>query len=358
MSNKEQIQSHPQPVLSGYYPMYHATKTEEIDLFDLFVQLWKKKHWIVGCMLVTTLLSAVYAFTAKEQWTATAVVDVPNFDSMDNYYQGSRLLEGNVDRPTSSEEVANKLFKQFISQAGSYNELSKFISETNYFKKLVEGKNERDRANILNELIENVKLTKNQDNLIYTFSFSATTASEAKNLLEEYIDRVNANVSQVWYAQLMSQIKNKKQTLKNQMAAIKKVAEEQRQEEIKNIKMALTIAERTNIQKPEVTGLTQLDSNRLFLLGKDALSAMSESIEKQPLVLGDFYYDLQRQWINLDNFKVDSTDAKGFSYLKSPISPTNKDKPRKLLILVIGSLLGVCISVLFVFFNDAIKKRK
>lgn len=358
MSNKEQVQPQSQPVISGYYPLYQDPKNDEIDLFDLIVQLWKKKHWVIGCMLVTTLMAAAYAFAAKEQWTATAVVDVPSFDTMDNYYQGARLLEGNVDRPTSSEEVANKLFKQFIAQAGSYNELNKFISESDYFRKLVEGKNEQSKASILNELIDNLKLTKNQESSIYSLSFSATTPGEAKSLLEKYIDGVNANVSQIWYAQLMSQIKNKKQTLKNQMAAIKKVAEEQRQEEVKNIKMALTIAERTNIQKPAITGLTQLDSNRLFLLGKDALSAMSESIEKQPLVLGDFYYDLQRQWINLDNFKVDSTDAKGFSYLKSPTLPVNKDKPRKLFILAIGGLFGLCISAFGVLFNDAIKRRK
>ncbi|WP_157952982.1 LPS O-antigen chain length determinant protein WzzB [Limnobaculum parvum] len=358
MSDKEQIQPHLQPVISGYYPMYQAPKNDEIDLFDLIVQIWKKKYWVIGCILATTLVAAVYAFTAKEQWTATAVVDIPSFDTMDNYYQGARLLEGNVDKPTSSEEVANKFFKQFISQAGSYNELSRFISESDYFKKLAEGKNEQSKANLLNELIDNMKLTKNLESSIYSFSLSATTPSQAKSLLEKYIDGVNANVSQIWYAQLISQIKNKKQTLKNQMAAIKKVAEEQRQEEVKNIKMALTIAERTNIQKPAITGLTQLDSNRLFLLGKDALSAMSESIEKQPLTLGDFYYDLQRQWINLDNFKVDSTDAKGFSYLKSPTLPVNKDKPRKLLILTFGSLFGLCVSSFLVLIYDGIKRRK
>mgnify|MGYP003491788491 CR=1 FL=1 len=118
MSDKNQPQQQPpqsqQPPIAGYYPypMFQAPKNDEIDLFDLIAQLWKKKHWIIGCMLITTLLAAAYAFTAKEQWTATAVVDVPHFDTMDNYYQGYRLLEGNVEKPTSSEEVADKLFKE------------------------------------------------------------------------------------------------------------------------------------------------------------------------------------------------------------------------------------------------------
>ncbi|MBK5145041.1 LPS O-antigen chain length determinant protein WzzB [Budviciaceae bacterium BWR-B9] len=359
MSNKEQSQSQPQSMIAGYYPLYQAPQNDDdIDLFDFIAQLWKKRRWIVGCMLVTTLLAAVYAFTAEEQWTATAVVDAPGFSSMNNYYQGTRLLEGNVDKSISSEEVADKLFKQFISQASSYNELSKFISESDYFKKLVEGKSEQKRAKLLNEIISDVKVTKEKDSSIYSFSFPATTSAEAKKLLEKYIEMVNANVSQVQYAQLTSQIENKKQTLQNQMLAIKKVAEEQRLEEIKNIKMALTVAERTNIQKPEITGLTKLDSNRLFLLGKDALSAMSESIEKQPLVLGDDYYNLQRQLINLINFKVNSTDAKGFSYLKSPILPIENDKPKRIIILSIGLFLGLVGGIGIVLLYNEIKRRK
>lgn len=240
MSDKNQPQQPPeppqsqQPPIAGYYPypMFQAPKNDEIDLFDLIAQLWKKKYWIVGCMLITTLLAAVYAFTAKEQWTATAVVDVPYFDTMDNYYQGYRLLEGNVEKPTSSEEVADKLFKQFISLAGSYNELSKFVSGSDYFKKLAEGKDEQSRARLLNDIIDNVKLTKEKDSSIYSLSFPAATAIEAKNLLEKYVSVVNSNISKTQYAQLTTQIENKKQTLKNQMDAIKNIAEEQRLEEI------------------------------------------------------------------------------------------------------------------------------
>lgn len=351
MSNKNQSELQSPPVIVGYYPIYQAPKHDEIDLFDLVAQLWKKKHWIIGCMLVTTLLAASYAFTAKEQWTAIAVVDVPSFDTMDNYYQGTRLLEGNIEKPISSEDVANKLFRQFISLVSSYNELSKFISESDYFKKLSEDKSEPEKANLLNDVINNIKVTKDKDSSTYSLSFSATTALEAKSLLEKYIDMVNTNVSQIQYAQLAIQIENKKQVLKNQMDAIKTIAEEQRLEEIQNIKMALTVAERANIQKPELTGLAKLDNNSLFLLGKDALSTMSESIEKQPLVLGNDYYDLQRQWINLNNFKVDSAGAEGFAYLKSPIAPVKKDKPKRILFLIVGVLIGAIIGCTRIYIN-------
>lgn len=349
MSDKDQPQSQlqpqPQPVIAGYYPMYQAPKNDEIDLFDLIAQLWKKKHWIIGCMLVTTLLAAAYAFTAKEQWTATAVVDVPSFDSMDNYYQGTRLLEGNVDKPISSEEVAEKLFKQFISQAGSYNELSKFISESDYFKKSIEGQSESQKAKLLNEIVDKIKILKDKDDLIYTINFPANTPYESKKLLEDYIKVVNTDISKIQYAQLASLISNRKNSIQNQMNALKKIAEDRRQEEIKNIKMALTIANRSNIQKPELSGLTKLDTNSLFLLGKNALNAMSENIIDQPLTLTDDYYSLQGQYINLERFKVDGNSAQAFRYLKGPTEPVNKDKPLRILILIVGLVFGLILGL-------------
>ncbi len=357
MSNKEQSQSQPQPAFAGYYPMYQAPQNGEIDLFDLIAQLWKKKHWIIGCMLATTILAAVYAFTAKEQWTATAVVDVPSFDTMDNYYQGFRLLEGNVDKPTSLEEVADKLFKQFISQAGSYNELSKFIGQSEYYKMLVEGKSESEKAKLLNEVVDKVKILKDKDELIFTISFPASTPNESKKLLEDYIKVVNGNVSSAQYAQLASQITNRKTSIQNQMNALMQIAEDKRQEEIKNIKMALAIANKSNIQKPELNGLTKLDTNSLFLLGKDALNAMSESIKDQPLTLTDHYYSLQGQYINLERFDVDGDSAQAFSYLKGPIEPVNRDKPLRALMLIVGLVFGLIVGLGAATINIAIQNN-
>lgn len=51
-----------------------SQRNDEIDLIELFRVLWKKKLWIVLSAFVCTLIAGVYAFTAKEQWTSTAIV--------------------------------------------------------------------------------------------------------------------------------------------------------------------------------------------------------------------------------------------------------------------------------------------
>lgn len=358
MSDKEQSPSQPQQILTGYYPMYPEPKNDEIDLFELIAQLWRKKWWIVGCMFLTTSIAGIYAFTAKEQWTATAVIDAPTFDTIDNYYRGVRLVEGNVDKPISSEEVSTKLFQQFVNLSSSYNEISQFVGETTYFKRLSQGMGEAEKSRLLSDLVGDIKFSKERDSVFYTISFPADTAVEAKKLLTDYMKKVNENVSKIQYSQLQSQIKNKRETIKNQMEAMKKIAEEQRLEEVENIKMALSIAEKANIIKPEVTGLSKIDNTNMFLLGKDALLAMADNIQKQPLVLSDIYYDYQRQYINLSNFKVTNSTAQSFSYLKNPLEPVNKDKPKKLLILIIGLLAGAVLGSVIVLTNSMVSDYK
>lgn len=354
MTEKKQYQ--PQPMNIDYYSVQQQYNNPyDIDLFDLAIQSWKKKSWIVGCAIIVTLLSAIYAFTAKEQWTATATIDAPSFNSIENYYQAYQLIEDGVDRGTTLDTIGERLFKQFISQAGSYNELSNYIRKSTYFQEISSEKSEQNKTILLNEIIDNIKIVKDKDDLIYYISFSADSANQAKNLLAGYMETMASNVSQIQYSQLKTLISNKKNNIKNQMDALKKIAEEQRVEEIDNIKMALAIAEKSNIKKPELNGMARLDNNNLFLLGSDALSAMFGSIKNKPLALDGSYYNLQRQYINLDKFKVDGSGAQAFNYLKNPSEPISRDKPKRIFIIIAGCILGGFIGAGYVLISVTIQ---
>ena len=357
MTNKEQAQVQTQPILTGYYPIQSISKAENMDLFALIAQLWQKKFCVLGFTIITTLFAGIYAFTAKEQWTATAIINAPGYNTMSNYYQGIRLIDSTTSQAPSVEDVAEKLLKQFANQLSSYNELNSFISQSDYFKTLSKGKSDAETADLLNSMIDKVKIIKDNDNLIYTINFPSDTAIQAKQQLENYINSVNKNVSQIQYQQLTNQILSKKDNIFNQIEAIKKIALEKRQEEIKNIEIALIVAGKTNTNKPELNSLTKLDNTSLFLLGKDALTAMYDSIAKQPLVLNNEYYELQRQYINLDKIKINSEGAQAFNYLKNPIVPTQKDKPKTLLILIIGALFGLVVSGIAVLVNDTLRRE-
>lgn len=55
-------------------------RDDEIDLVELIKVLWNKKIWILISAFIFTALAAVYAFTAKEQWTSKAeVIELGSF---------------------------------------------------------------------------------------------------------------------------------------------------------------------------------------------------------------------------------------------------------------------------------------
>ena len=59
--------------------------SNEIDLIELIRILWNKKLWILLCACFFTVITGIYAFTAKEQWTSKAVVIAPKAMHLGNY---------------------------------------------------------------------------------------------------------------------------------------------------------------------------------------------------------------------------------------------------------------------------------
>ena len=66
-----------------------SQKQDEIDLIELLRVLWVKKVWIVLSAFVFTAIAGVYAFTAKEQWTSTAIVVTPRSTDLGNIITSS-----------------------------------------------------------------------------------------------------------------------------------------------------------------------------------------------------------------------------------------------------------------------------
>ena len=358
MSNNQQSQHSSQITSTEYPSIYTNSRSDEIDLFELIITLWRKKWWIAGCMLVTTLLAGIYAFNAKEQWTSTAVLNLPRFESMNNYYQGFRLVEGETLNPTSPDAIATKLFQQFIVLASSYNEISDYLKQSEYFKSVSSGLDNQAQASMLEELVKNVTFTKNKTDPSYTINFSAETAKLSEELLANYIAVVNQRISRSQYAELTSQIDGKKKSIDKSMSSLKSVAQERREDEIEDIKVALFVAEKADIQKSDTAGVLYSNRSNLFLFGKDALEAMLTSIEKKPLGLDAKYYRLQGQRIELERFNIDAKNTQVFSYLKNPSEPVTKNKPKKALILVLSMLIGGILGCAVVLGKTAISNYK
>lgn len=174
MSKATEPQQTPYLLPQSALPVHMPKADDEIDLFEVMATLWKKKGIILLVTLLTTGLAAGYAFTAKEQWTAKAIVTEPTIKSIEELCENDFLLpqlngfevktkESNVDEKFQSR-VNN--FRQAIMNSFIIDVLAKGIKVTPIY---VDDKNKMyDNASAFNISIsadsadDVVKLLKTQ----------------------------------------------------------------------------------------------------------------------------------------------------------------------------------------------------
>nr|QCH03293.1 Wzz [Plesiomonas shigelloides] len=332
---------------------------DEIDLFELMATLWKKKGVILLVTFLTTTMAAGYAFTAKEQWTSEAIVTVPSAAAVSNLYAGYRLLSQD-DKVVPISDIQNSVFKRFLDDSASYDNLARYLAETAYFKELVSGKTEKEKIQLLDNWVKQITIQPVDINVVdkVRVTLPADNASQAQQLLRQYLVQSSQQAVQQSYADLEQQIAAQKASLADAMMASRSVAEVRRQTEIADIESSLLIAEKAGITKPELSAGMELKQNNLFLLGSGPLSAMLQGIKTQPLVLSDKYYEQQTNLYSLEKYQPNSEQVLAFSYLKAASDPVTKDKPKKALILVLGALLGGIFGIVSAFLINAIEQRK
>ncbi|MGL5585258.1 MAG: GNVR domain-containing protein, partial [Plesiomonas sp.] len=228
------------------------------------------------------------------------------------------------------------------------------------FKTLSAGKNQTEKNQLLDKLVSQVSITPFDKTATDKMKIvmPAETAAQAQALLKTYLEQSNKQVVSDVYTDLSRQIADQLNSLSASMAAEKSVAEAKRQIELADIQSAILVAKQAGISQPEISASMELKPNNLFLLGDNALSAMLNGIQKQPLALSDIYYTEQARYFSLERFKLDSNSSYAFSYLKTASIPVTKDKPKKALILVLGALLGGMLGVAGVLVQSAIGQRK
>lgn len=363
MTNKE----FPQQANMPYpYPMAYQDN-DEIDLVELFRTLWKQKAKIALVTAATTLAAGIYAFTAEEVWTSKAVFSAPKLEEINDYYTVTQQLKRILQKPAmgaialSPETIAQEAYDEFKKQLDSNDLRKEFWLTTDYYAAKIKGKTSaNDKSEILNELTgEKVKFEPaDGEKILHPAAIlSASSAPEAKSLLEKYINKVNESVWRDKIAELNTVLSQEIADLTNEKKQILFNAEIHRDNSIKISENARNIAEKANIKDFNINaiqGNANVDkTDMLFFLGTKALDAQIDNLKNKPVTLPLRYYEITRILSELKSLaSLKELNINSYHYLMSPGEPTTKNKPKRALIILLGSLVGVvlgCASVLFVY---------
>ncbi|WP_054180300.1 LPS O-antigen chain length determinant protein WzzB [Trabulsiella odontotermitis] len=309
--------------------------SEQIDLIDLVVQLWRGKVTIGVCIIIAILLAMSYLFFAKEKWTSTAVITQPDTAQIATYSNALNIIYG--DGAPKVTDVQERVVARFNSALSA----------------LSESLNNQEKPEKLT--IEPVVKT---EKVPLQITYQGQTAEGAQQQLAKYIQLVDEQIAKELDVDLKDNIKLQIGTLGDSLQTQEKVAQEQKDLRIKQIQEALKFAEQANITKPQVQQTQDVTQDTMFLLGSDALNSMIQNESTRPLVFSPAYFQTKQTLLDIENLKIDPTTIHAYRYVMKPDLPVYRDSPKRALTLVLAVLLGGMIGAGVVLGRNAVRSYR
>ena len=369
-----------------------SQRNDEIDLIELFRVLWKKKVWIVLSAFVCTLVAGVYAFTAKEQWTSTAIVVAPRSTDLGSLLPAraeyARIIG---DGDFSAEKLSDSFYGQFKHFLLSNDLKRQFLEQSewvkNYTKEMTEDQKRKyieetvSKYLIVHEVDPKKKDLTELDKIGLKLTFSAETPKDAQLVLGQYVEFINQYLLNQTNQEFKLGFNLRLDALKFAKEQIEESLTETKTVQVENLTNALNIAKKAgikdfsrgnnnNISVPEymlgdarlnISDSKLADGTYLFMLGEKYLQAQLDIAKNNPVVYPTNYYSTERQLSKLTKLvpQLDSVEnVKAYYYLSSPDYPVVKDKPKKALILAIGFIIGMVLSTFVILLGSVIQTNK
>lgn len=365
-------------------------KDDEIDLLELFGLLWRKKWWVLLSGLIGALLAGIYAFTAKEEWTSKTEIIPPNASNLGDYLILRKEYARIVGESLDSGALSATLHGNFDLFLYSLDDREEFLKSSPYFQSQLEGKTEEQKHHfIYNFARKNINIVKpdpkkEPDTIGRKISLTAENPALAQSLLKDYLNVLSTKAFRTDISAFQIAVNEKIKDLtfeyevighnqvvyKNiQLRNLDKAYLTAQKAEIKEYSRAISLGDNTAAIAANVLASdakiplsdSQLsDSSYLFMLGERYLKAQIDTLSNKSIIYPARYYEIERQLDALKPIsdKLNSSKAMvvSINYLSSPDYPFNRDKPKRLIILLVGLFMGVLISIITILILSMLRK--
>ena len=366
-------------------------KNNKIDLIELIKALWNKKIWILLSASFCTAIAGVYAFTAKEQWTSTAIIVAPRSTDLGNLLptraEYARIIG---DGDFSTGVLSNSLYGQFKHFLLSNDLKRKFLEQSEWLKNYTKNMTEEQKHSyienavakylIVHEVDPKKKDLTELDKIGLKLTFSAETPKDAQLVLGQYVEFINQYLLNQTNQEFKLGFNLRLDALKFAKEQMEESLTETKTVQVENLTNALNIAKKAGITDfsrgnnkisvPEymlgdarlnISDSKLADGTYLFMLGEKYLQAQLYIAKNNPVVYPTNYYSTERQLSKLTKLapQLDSVEnVKAYYYFSSPDYPVVKDKPKKALILAIGFIIGMVLSTFVILLGSVIQTNK
>lgn len=324
----------------------------EIDLLALLEVLWNSRYHILGGVVGFALLGLIATFLLPQRWTSTAVVTPVESTQWTQLRQpliGMQVL--GVDTKLDSTHVFNRFIKKFRSQ----QLLEEYITSSPMIMDNFNRDAKMDTAKLHRAIVAISEKIRAQDDRSdkknssqpwssWTLSFTGPNPEEAQQFLAGYIqfiaDKVMTQTTEEIQDALTTKIHREKESLALELAKLANLHDTR----LKRLNYSLEIAKAAGISKPAYSQGQTIKDDPDFpvALGADGLSRKLD-IEKSLNDVSELYPEIRNRQYQLTQLEAVNLNHLTFPVLnyQLPASlPVKKDGPGRILIVVLGALLG------------------
>lgn len=366
-------------------PWVQAPASDEIDLRELVLVLWRQKVLILSVTLLFAIAGIGYAMTARQVWTSQAIISEPSISQVaalqlavdkiqEIFPENARVNPqisidindgANSNGAISSEHVFSSLeqraiYQSFISAFNSMDNKRAFLIQEEIYaaelERIKASNNHSDSApkSSLADAISNKYHDKTSQDI--TLSYSAETPDIALQRLVKYIAFVQQKQLKIKNTELLSIWENKIKTLTTKYEGMKADTLLKRQEELQRVRYSLRISKAAGVDAP----LDRMDSQEIFniQLGSKGLAEKLNILEEitDPELLNPDLGKIRLQLSSLKSLNLQDVKFNSFNMINSPEKPFTRDKPKRPLIVVLATLLGGMLGVAIVLVRHAFRR--
>lgn len=339
-------------------------RNSEIDAIELFQQIWRQKFFIIAISAAVSMAAAAYAFLSMPIYEARATVLPPQISDIAALNEARSAAKLNVYKPG---DIYN-IYKSYLQS----EKVKREIFESLYLPSMDGTKGERGGERLWNHFRKLVSVQspdqKNRPEL-FEITFQHEEPSTAADWLAQYLASASENTRTELQKDLQAEISIRVKSLEQEIALLKSVTQKEREDRIVRLREALTVAESLGIDAPQRASgkdssgeLVDIftDGAMAYLRGAKSIRAELVVLESRkddaPFVTG--LRDLERQLVLLKEVKVSPDQVVVYSPDANVEVPENPVKPRRLLIVSLGLVLGAMVGVFLALIRILVMRNR
>ncbi len=338
--------------------------SDEIDLFELAQNLWKQKLLIIGVTLMVTALAAAYAFLSAPVYESKSSILPPRLADIAGYNLG----RSEVELPEFTIKKVYSIFSLNIRSEG----LRREFFENVYLPTEADSRGVKVKDALWDRFKKELIVT-NPDLKVTPDRFEVTVQSVDANRAAEwanmYVERVANKTRQDMADTVSTEISTQVRSKQSRIAVLRESAKKLREDRIARLSEALKVADKVGLQAPQVKAsrtssdgeLEQfVDGNLMYMRGAKAIRAELDVLQNRkdddPFIVG--LRELENQLDFLAKVSVSPDNVKVFTLDSAAQVAETPIKPKKVLIIALGIMLGGMLGVLIALIRGVQKNRR